>query len=126
MSELIPLLFGSLRDHPAAAPFAREVVRVHKRYATEVVYGHRLCPFLRDVNKDFGRFCIAMPERPDLDEARAAFIQAESALYDVGAETIELRVSPVTMKDDTGATLQGKRALYDLKSGSARLVGAAQ
>lgn len=80
MSELIPLLFGSLRDHPAAAPFAREVVRVHKRYATEVVYGHRLCPFLRDVNKDFGRFCIAMTERPDLDEARAAFIQAESAI----------------------------------------------
>lgn len=80
MSELIPLLFGSLRDHPAAAPFSREVVRVHKRYATEVVYGHRLCPFLRDVNRDFGRFCIAMTERPDLDEARAAFIRAESAI----------------------------------------------
>ncbi len=80
MSELIPLLFGSFRAHPAAEAFGREVVRVHKRYATEVVYGHRLCPFLRDVNKDFGRFCIAMTERPDLEEASAAFVQAESAI----------------------------------------------
>ena len=60
------------------------------------------------------------------DATAGRSILAESAIYDVGAETIELRGSPVTMKDDTGATLQGKRALYDLESGSARLVGAAQ
>lgn len=80
MSELIPLLFGPLRDHPAAEAFSREVVRVHKRFATEVVHGYRLCPFLRDVNKDFGRFCIAMTLCPDLDEARDAFVQAENAI----------------------------------------------
>ena len=60
------------------------------------------------------------------DAATGRSIQAESASYDVGAESIELLGSPVTMKDDTGATLKGKRALYDLKSGSARLAGAAQ
>jgi hypothetical protein len=80
VSELIPLLFGPLRDHPAADAFARQVVRVHKRFATEVVYAHRLCPFLRDVDRDFGRFCVAMTERPDLPEARDAFIKAESAV----------------------------------------------
>ncbi|MDQ1347013.1 MAG: OstA-like protein, partial [Acidobacteriota bacterium] len=53
-------------------------------------------------------------------------IEARTATYDVGAESIELRGEPVTMIDDTGATLKGKRALYDLKSSSARLAGAAQ
>jgi lipopolysaccharide transport protein LptA len=59
------------------------------------------------------------------DAATGRSIQAETASYDVGAESIELLGSPVTMKDDTGATLKGKRALYDLKSGSARLAGTA-
>jgi len=80
MSGVVPLLFGDLRDHAIARDFAAQVVRVHKRYATEVVAGYRLCPFLRDVDTGFGRFCVAMTDRVDLDEARAAFIQAESAV----------------------------------------------
>lgn len=80
MSELVPLLFGPMRDHPAAGSFAREVVRVHKRYATEVVYGHRLCPFLRDIDSGFGRFCIGMTQAIDLKEARDTFVRSGSQI----------------------------------------------
>jgi len=59
----------------------------------------------------------------DADAGRS--IQASIAIYDVAAESIELLGDPVTMKDDSGATLSGKRALYELKSGAARLTGAA-
>lgn len=52
-------------------------------------------------------------------------IQAETAAYDVGAEIIELLGEPVTLKDASGGMLKGKRAIYDLESGSARVVGAA-
>ncbi len=60
------------------------------------------------------------------DTVAGRSIEARTATYDVGAESIELRGEPVTMIDDTGATLKGKRAFYDLKSSSARLAGAAQ
>jgi lipopolysaccharide transport protein LptA len=60
------------------------------------------------------------------DSATSRSIQAATAAYDVRSESIELRGEPVTIKDDSGASLTGKRAIYDLKSGSARLVGAAQ
>ena len=80
MSGVVPLLFGALREHPIARDFAAQVVRVHKRYATEVVANHSLCPFLRDVETGFGRFCVAMTPRVDLAEARDAFVQAESAV----------------------------------------------
>src|SRR4051794_27828812 len=80
MSGLVPLLFGPLRDHPIALDFAAQVVRVHKRYATEIVASYRLCPFLRDVDTGFGRFCVAMTPRIDLDEARDAFVRAESPI----------------------------------------------
>lgn len=80
VTTLEPLLFGPLRDHPAALPLAQEVLRVHRRYASEIVAGHRLCPFLRDVDSGFGRFCVAMSLAPDLADARDAFIRAESAV----------------------------------------------
>jgi hypothetical protein len=75
-----PLLFGELRGHPAALGLAAEVVRVNQRYAAEVVLAYRLCPFLRDVETGFGRFCVAMTRRIDLGEAKAAFVRAESAV----------------------------------------------
>ena len=59
------------------------------------------------------------------DSADGRTIQAATAAYDVAGESIELNGNPVTIKDDSGASLTGKRALYDLKSGSARLAGAA-
>ena len=80
MSGVVPLLFGALRDHPMAMDFAAQVVRVHKRYATEVVAGYRLCPFLKDVDTGFGRFCVAMTERIDVEEAKAAFVKAENSI----------------------------------------------
>lgn len=80
VTTVAPLLFGPLREHPAALSLAHEVQRVHRRYATEIVYGHRLCPFLRDVDTGFGRFCIAMTLAPDLADARDAFVRAESAI----------------------------------------------
>ncbi|MEZ4311390.1 MAG: hypothetical protein R3F14_25415 [Polyangiaceae bacterium] len=78
MAPLAPLLFGPLRSHPAAIPFAAEVVRVHRRYATEVVAAHRLCPFVRDVDIAFGRFCVVLAEDPSLEAARAAYVEAEN------------------------------------------------
>lgn len=60
------------------------------------------------------------------DSADGRSIQSSIAAYDVAGESIELTGSPVTIKDDSGASLTGKRAVYDLKSGSARLVGAAR
>lgn len=51
----------------------------------------------------------------------AARIGRVTATYDVGAESIELVREPVTMIDDTGATLKGKRAFYDPGRASARL-----
>lgn len=60
------------------------------------------------------------------DSADGRTIQGALASYDVGLESIELTGEPVRIKDDTGASLTGKRAIYDLKSGAARLAGAAQ
>jgi lipopolysaccharide transport protein LptA len=59
------------------------------------------------------------------DSAEGRTIQADRADYDVAAKKIELNGNPVTIKDDSGASLAGKRAIYDLESGSARLVGTA-
>ncbi len=59
------------------------------------------------------------------DPAAGRTIQATSAAYDVAAESIELLGAPVTIKDESGAALTGKRAIYDLKTGAARLVGVA-
>ena len=78
MSTLKPLLFGPLRAHPAASAFADEVVRVHRRYAVEVVAANRLCPFLRDPDVAFGRFCVVLTTGPSVDEAREAYRLAEN------------------------------------------------
>ena len=62
-----PFLHGPLADHPLAAKFAAEVHRVHRRYASEVVQNHRLCPHLHDVDKDFGVFVVMLDPRPEPD-----------------------------------------------------------
>lgn len=83
MSGLTPLLFGPLRGHPAAIPFAEQVVRVHRRFAVEVVAAHRLCPFVKDPDVAFGRFCVGLTDRPDLDEARDVFVRAENPVLHI-------------------------------------------
>jgi hypothetical protein len=49
--------------------FGEQIARVHTRYAMEVVFAHRLCPFLKDPESGFGHFCIVLDEEPDLDLA---------------------------------------------------------
>jgi len=83
VSTAAPMLFGRLAGHPAARSLAREVVRVHRRYGNEVVAAFRLCPFVRDVDVAFGRFCVVLAERTDLDEARDAFIRAEAPVLHI-------------------------------------------
>jgi hypothetical protein len=94
VSELV--LAGALRDHPAAAALAREVRRVHHRYAVEVVAAHRLCPFLRDPDTAFGRFCVMLDREPSLAPALAAVLEAGARvvhlvypLVDVGVAAFE-------------------------------------
>jgi len=83
VTSLAPLILGPLRDHPSASPFAEQVVRVHRRYATEVVAAHQLCPFVRDVDVAFGRFCVVLAHHTDLDEARGAYRQAGSSVVHI-------------------------------------------
>lgn len=83
MTSLQPLLFGPLRAHPAAEAFAGEVVRVHRRYAVEVVAAHRLCPFVRDPDVAFGRFCVMLARQPLLDEAREAYRRADNPVLHI-------------------------------------------
>ncbi len=58
MSELQPRSYGEFASHPAAVGLLREVVRVHRRYASEVVAAFGLCPFLKDIDSGFGTFCV--------------------------------------------------------------------
>lgn len=83
MGTLTPLLFGPLRAHPVAPALAAEVVRVHKRYAVEVVAAHRLCPFLRDPDIAFGRFCVVLARDLVLDDAREAYRRAENPVVHI-------------------------------------------
>jgi hypothetical protein len=76
-------LHGALRDHPSAGAFAAEVARVHRRYATEVVAANQLCPFLRDPETAFGRFCVMLDPALDLDAARAAVTAGGSLVVHV-------------------------------------------
>jgi hypothetical protein len=81
MATLAPLLRGCLQAHPVAAPFAAEVLRIHRRYAEEVVAQHRLCPFLRDVETGFGRFCVMLePRELSLDDALDAVLSSSTAV----------------------------------------------
>jgi hypothetical protein len=83
VSSLKPLLFGPLRSHPAAPAFAAEVVRVHRRYAVEVVASHRLCPFVRDPDVAFGRFCVVLARELSLDDAREAYRAADNPVLHI-------------------------------------------
>ena len=85
MPELLPLIRGRLRDHPDAPAFVAEVLRIHRRYAGEVVAANRLCPHLRDVDTGFGTFCVMLDPGPELDveEAIEAIRAAKSQVIHV-------------------------------------------
>jgi hypothetical protein len=80
MAALAPLLLGSSREHPLAAAFAAEIHRVHRRYAEEVVARNRLCPFLRDVETGFGRFCVVLDAAPEVALALEAVAAAGTSV----------------------------------------------
>jgi hypothetical protein len=80
MAALAPLIRGSLQAHPLAERFAVEVHRVHRRYASEVVAQNQLCPFLRDVDTGFGRFCVMLDAEPDVPTAIAAVLAAGTSV----------------------------------------------
>ncbi len=83
MASLEPMIRGRLATHPCAQAFAAEVLHVHKRYATEIVQQYALCPFTRDVEVAFGKFCVMLDHEPDLDATRAAVVEAKSPVLHV-------------------------------------------
>lgn len=83
MAALEPLIRGRLATHPAAPAFAAEVLRIHRRYATEIVQTYGLCPFVRDVDVAFGRFAVMLDEELDLDAAREAVLAAQNPVVHV-------------------------------------------
>jgi hypothetical protein len=94
MAALAPLVRGSLQGHPLAASFAAEVHRVHRRYAAEVVAKNELCPFLRDVETGFGRFCVMLDAEPDVDTALAAVLTAGTSVIHLVYPVTPLVASP--------------------------------
>lgn len=80
MGVVQPVVQGELATHPLARDFAEEVVRVHARYADEVVGHFQLCPFLRDAATGFGKFCVLLSSEPSQDETLAAARQADASV----------------------------------------------
>jgi len=64
-----PIVAGTLAEHPLARDFARVVQEVHHRYAVEVVGAFRLCPFMKDPQTAFGRFCVVLETEPSVATA---------------------------------------------------------
>jgi len=83
MAQLEPIVGGTFASHPLAPAFAGEVLRVHRRYATEIVQRFSLCPFTRDVDVAFGRFCVMLDHDPDQDAARRAVLAAKNPVVHV-------------------------------------------
>src|SRR5262245_43310588 len=74
---LTPRVVGALAGHPAAAAFAVEVLRVHRRYALEIVASFRLCPFVAgsrgsEADSAFGDFCVVLDRELDVQHTAAS------------------------------------------------------
>jgi hypothetical protein len=80
MASIEPIVRGALASHPAAAGFAREVARVHRRYAAEVVGAFSLCPFMKDPDTAFGHFCVMLDWTPDGAATLNAVLEADSSV----------------------------------------------
>ncbi|AKT36490.1 hypothetical protein [Chondromyces crocatus] len=80
MGQVQLVLRGEFASHPQAARFAAEVVRIHTRYADEVVAGYQLCPFLRDTASGFGTFCVLLDREPVLETTLSAARDADSSV----------------------------------------------
>lgn len=78
MASLLPMVRGELASHKDAEAFVAEVLRVHRRYATEIVKAYALCPFVREVDVAFGKFVVMLDHAPNLATTERAVIEAES------------------------------------------------
>jgi hypothetical protein len=74
------VIAGAEAGDPAAAGLAREVRRVHLRYAREVVAAHGLCPFVADPEAAFGRFTVVLDHEPSLSVALAEIAAARGGV----------------------------------------------
>ena len=111
MATLAPLLRGSLQGHPAAAPFAAEVHRIHRRYAGEVVAENRLCPFLRDLETGFGRFCVMLePGELDVEAAVEAVVSSSTSVIHIVYPC--LRPPPSVFEKFAGKLSQALKQAY--------------
>lgn len=102
MTTLEPMIRGKLATHPNARAFAAEVLHVHKRYATEIVQQFQLCPFTRDVEVAFGKFCVMLDREPLHDATRAAIIEAKSPVLHV---VFPLSLPPANIFERFASTL---------------------
>lgn len=102
MASLEPMIRGKLATHPNAQAFAAEVLHVHKRYATEVVQQFALCPFTRDVEVAFGKFCVMLDREPNHDATRAAILEAKSPVLHV---VFPLALPPANIFERFASTL---------------------
>lgn len=102
MAALEPMIRGKLATHPNAHAFAADVLHVHKRYATEIVQQFALCPFTRDVDVAFGKFCVMLDHAPDHDATRAAIVEAKSPVLHV---VFPLALPPANLFERFASTL---------------------
>lgn len=102
MAALEPMIRGKLASHPNANAFANEVLHVHKRYATEVVQQFALCPFTRDVEVAFGKFCVMLDREPNHDATRGAIVEAKSPVLHV---VFPLALPPANIFERFASTL---------------------
>jgi hypothetical protein len=83
MATLEPVLRGALAGHPVAKAFAAEILRVHTRYAVEVVDAFSLCPFMKEPETAFGHFCVMLDTTPDPKATLDAVLEAKSSVIHV-------------------------------------------
>lgn len=94
MTSIVPIVRGSLENHPLAAAFANEVLRVHSRYANEIVGAFSFCPFMKDVESSFGHFCVMLDAVPDRERTVEAVLEAKSSIIHVVFPLTGLASSP--------------------------------
>lgn len=85
---------GELAAHPRAVELAREVHRVHQRYATEAIFAFRLCPFLRDPATGFGEFVVMLDRAPSVETAREALLAATLPIVHLVYPLVTMPASP--------------------------------
>ncbi|MCC6555285.1 MAG: hypothetical protein IT372_20165 [Polyangiaceae bacterium] len=85
---------GELGKHPLARRFAAEVVRIHTRYADEVVARFRLCPYLRDAETGFGQFVVMLDREPSVEGTLAAVKEAEAPVVHLVFPCVRTPPSP--------------------------------